>query len=329
MWERACVACAGTMFGRGGCFGRDGCHSQCGPAVSSLDRRRDWCCGDRRPGCGAGPSLPCSCTALLGQGLLFGCWSRRAQRGFCAVVPGGRDGRIPTARGRCVPALERSTGQCALLCPLPPEVTVAGPARGPTPAMAASAISPSESPRTAEVPPPDLTWEPTAQTLAWPSALCRHPQSPQLRERPLCSAVPQALRVQLRFPPHPARGQPLASAPAVVSWTRKPARAGHTLLEPKAEGADVCIKAVMGPLTLELHFCGGPGFYPWLRSAIPHSSPSGMSPSSQHQSSPQGCPQPCFPAPAFTRDAHLAGVTGRWQGPPLSVLPASNYHAPL
>ena len=162
MWERACVACAGTMFGRGGCFGRDGCHSQCGPAVSPLDRRRDWCCGDRRPGCGAGPSLPCSCTALLGQGLLFGCWSRRAQRGFCAVVPGGRDGSIPTARGRCVPALELSTGQCALLCPLPPEVTVAGPARGPTPAMAASAISPSESPRTAEVPPPDLTWEPTA-----------------------------------------------------------------------------------------------------------------------------------------------------------------------
>lgn len=80
------------------------------------------------------------------------------------MVQSGRDGSIPTGRGPLsIPVLELFTGECAL----PPEFTVAGTARCPTSAMGVSAISPgvaevSESPKTAEVPPPDLTWQPTA-----------------------------------------------------------------------------------------------------------------------------------------------------------------------
>ena len=186
---------------------------------------------------------------------------------FCVLFP-------PRSRSRVLPAAPPRPWPRRQSAPLTPQDS-----RSPTPGPDVGAYS--SDPGLAQ-PPVQAPAEPAASgaptLLSCPSG-------------PPCSAV-------LCTPP--CAWAALASAPAVVSWTCKPAWAGHTLLEPKAEAADVWIKAVMGPLTLELHFCGGPGFYPWLRSAIPHSSPFRMSPSSQHQSSPQVCPQPGFPARAFT-----------------------------
>ena len=89
---------------------------------------------------------------------------------------------------------------------------------------------------------------------------------------------------------------------------------------PGAQGAGgwrVDEKAVMGPLTLELHFCGGQACTPGCL-AVPYSSPFRVSPSSQHQPSPQACPlNPVSQPVPLPTDAHQAGLTGRWHGPPV------------
>lgn len=142
------------------------------------------------------------------------------------------------------------------------------------------------------------------------------PAKPTALGRPLCSDVPQALCVQLCFPPHLCMWAtrwhllPRGDLQACQGGAHAPGAQG-------AGGRRVDEKAVMGPLTLELHFCGSQACTPGCL-AVPYSSPFRVSPSSQHQPSPQACPlNPVSQPVPLPTDARQAGLTGRWHRPPV------------
>lgn len=122
--------------------------------------------------------------------------------------------------------------------PHPTKFTVAGTALCPTSAVGVSAVSQDcRSP----TPGPDVGAHSLDPGLAQP--LVQAPAKPTASGHPLCSGVPQALCVQLCFPPllWPVEADPLASAPE-VGPASLPRRGTRPPPEPKVEGADVWMK---------------------------------------------------------------------------------------
>lgn len=105
-------------------------------------------------------------------------------------------------------------GVCSVVPPFPPlsQFTVAGTASAPPQPWVCW-----PSARIAEVPHLGLTWTPQLRDPGLAQPLVQAPQSSTASGHPLCSGVPQALRVQLCFPPHlwPVEADPLASDPEV------------------------------------------------------------------------------------------------------------------
>lgn len=160
---------------------------------------------------------------------------------------------------------------CSVAPPFPPaKFTVAGTALCPTSAVGVLAISQDcRSP----TPGPDAGAHSLDPGLAQP--LVQAPAKPTASGHPLCSGVPQALRVQLCFPPHlwPVEADPLASAPEVGPASLP--RRGTRPRSPRWRGLTCGCKGWSGPLTAGASLLWLAGLAPLVAQLFHTPAPSG------------------------------------------------------